>query len=110
MNQIKNRRVFIPNLSSHDFSDAKRYGELVFITKGEQSKYNVNSMCRTWTGALAESEPTDYILLTSLSILCCIGCSVFSTKHGRLNLLLWKGGKYIARELIHSEIEKELIF
>lgn len=97
-------RVFVPNLSNHDFSDAKRYGELIYVTRGKQRKYNINSMCRIWIASLEDSQPEDYIMLTSLSILCCIGCSVFAKKHGRLNLLLWRGGRYVARELILEDL------
>lgn len=101
---VKGHKVFIPNLSNHDFSDAERYGELIYVTKGKQGKYNINSMCRVWLSVLEESKAEDYIVLTSLSILCCIGCAVFAKKHSRLNLLLWRGGKYVARELILTDV------
>lgn len=97
-------KVFIPNLSNHDFSDAERYGKLIYVTKGKQGKYNINSMCRVWISTLEQSRAEDYIVLTSLGILCCVGCAVFAKKHGRLNLLLWRGGKYVARELILTDI------
>lgn len=100
-------KVFIPNLSNHNFIDAKRYGQLVFITKGEQAKYSVNSMARCWAAAMEDSKPTDYILLTSLNILCCIGCGMFAAKHKKLNILLWRRDRYIVREIIFN-VEAEL--
>lgn len=96
-------KVFVPNLSNHNFTDAKRYGELIYVTKGEQAKFGVNSMARCWTAALEQSQPDDYIIITSLNILCSIGCSVFAAKHGCLNLLLWRKDRYIARELVFDK-------
>ncbi len=94
------QKVFIPNKGVHDYSDAERYGQIVFVTKGEQSKNAVGKMARRWADVLKNSSPNDYILVTSLTTLCSIGCSVFALKHkGFLNLLLFREGRYIARTL-----------
>jgi len=95
------QRVFIPNKGHHDYSDAKRFGALHFVTKGIQNKYGIANMARCWEAALEDSCPTDFILQTSLSILTSIGVASFAMKHdGRVNLLLWQGGKYIERTII----------
>ena len=95
------RRVFIPNKGHHDYTDAKRYGELVFVTKGIQNKFSVANMARCWEAALEDSLPTDYILQTSLSILTSVGTAAFAMRHnGRVNLLLWGSGKYVDRTII----------
>jgi len=94
-----NNTVYIVNESGHDYSDALRFGDLAYITRGTLDKYNVNQMYRAAVEALEDSRPNDYILLTSLSTLCSVVCAVFSRKHGRLNLLLYKDGGYIERNL-----------
>ena len=101
------QKVFIPNKGHHDYTDAKRYGELIFVTKGIQNKFSVANMARCWEDALEYSQPTDYILQTSLSILTSIGVASFAVKHnGRVNLLLWGNGRYIVRTIIFNK-EKE---
>lgn len=99
-------KVFIPNLSAHDHSDAARYGELVYVTKGQLAKYATNNMYRVWMAALQESSPNDYILLTGLNTLCSIGCAIFGALHGRVNLLIWRTDRYISREIIFTDLMK----
>lgn len=91
--------VYIVNKSSHDFSDAKRFGQLVYITEGNVNPFNVNKMVRQIKESFATARPHDYILVTSLTVLCCAACAVFAEKFGRLNLLLFKDGKYIERKI-----------
>jgi hypothetical protein len=91
--------IYVPNKGSHDYSDSARYGAVVYITKGEQNRYAIGTMVRNWVKALRESKEDDYILLSSLTNLCCIGCALFVMKHRRLNLLLFRNDKYIERKL-----------
>lgn len=91
------RKVYIINRSAHDHSDAERFGELVFLTDGFVDRFDTNNMYRRMAEMLESSSSKDYILLTSLSTLCSIACSMFVYKHGVLNLLLWKDGAYVER-------------
>lgn len=100
-------KVFIPNKGGHDYSKAERYGELVFVTEGFIDRWAVTHMYRSWIKALETSDPNDWILETSLNTLCSVGASVFSLKHQRLNLLLFKDGDYLARTLLVDELLKE---
>ena len=108
-------KVFVVNKAGHDFSDAERYGDLIYVTEGPQMRFNTTSMYRIWAEALQDnkSKSTDYILITSLNILCAVGAAVFGRKHGRLNLLLYKGGarsrtdprgRYVSREILLDDI------
>jgi hypothetical protein len=97
-------KVYIPNKSGHNYKDAERYGELVFITAGVQNKYSVNHMVRIWQEVIKDSSPEDCIVLTGLNIICAIGCAVFARKHGRINLLIWRNERYIKREEILEDI------
>lgn len=98
--------VFIPNKGSHDYTDAKRFGELTYVTSGYQNKYSLGSMIRCWKHALETSSPDDYILQTSLSILNAVGIALFALKHnGRCNILIWKKDRYIERQLHLNDTE-----
>lgn len=97
-------RVYVVNRSTHDYSAAERYGELVYVTKGFQKRFAVGQHTRRWQEALKDSQPDDFIILSSINIICSIGCSMFAAMHGRLNLLLWNDTGYIKREVHLSEV------
>ena len=90
-------KVYVVNKSSHDFSEAKKFGQLVFCTEGRMNRFGTNDMLRKVKDAMRDSEKEDYILLCSLNVLNSVACSIFARKHGTLNLLLYKEGEYIER-------------
>jgi len=91
--------VYIVNRSAHDFSDAEKYGTIRYLTEGNIYPFNVAKMVRIVEEEFQNARPQDYILLTSLTVLCCITCSIFAKRFGRLNLLLFKDGKYVERKI-----------
>jgi hypothetical protein len=99
--------VFIPNKSGHDFSDSVRYGASIYVTSGEVNRFSVMHMARKWYSALAKSKKEDYLLLTSLTILTVIGSAIFGWLHGRINLLIYRNGKYMARTIIFENLQSE---
>ena len=90
-------RVYIVNKSSHNFSSAERYGELVFMTEGRMNRFGTNDMVRQFKESMVKSHKDDYLLLCSLNVMNSLACAVFARKHGSLNLLLYKDGEYIER-------------
>lgn len=89
--------VFVVNKSSHDFSSAKEYGELVFLSSGPMNRYSTNNMVREFSEIMKNSSPGDYIVPCSLNVMNAIACAIFAHKHGVLNLLLFRRGEYIER-------------
>jgi len=96
----KNKKVFIVNKSAHDFSAAEEYGKIVFLSEGPMNRYATNHMVRTFTDVMKDSNSSDYIVLCSLNVMNSIACTVFARMHGTLNLLLFKDGKYVERNLV----------
>jgi len=90
-------KVFIVNKSSHNFSSAEQYGELIFLSEGPMNRYSTNNMIREFTEAMKDSSPNDYIVPCSLNIMNVIASAIFAHKHGTLNLLLFRRGEYIER-------------
>jgi len=103
-------KVFIVNRGGHDHTDAKRFGRLVFLSEGEVNRYATNVMYRTFAEKLRDSSPTDYILITGLSVMSSLACSIFGRLHGRINLLLYHGsgpgvdGHYVERTVMLDEL------
>lgn len=91
------RKVYIVNKSSHNFSAAEQFGEIVFLSDGPMNRYSTNNMFRTFNALMKDSSPSDYIVPCSLNVMNAIACSIFAHRHGTLNLLLFKQGKYIER-------------
>lgn len=94
--------VYIVNKSSHDYSNAERFGDFVYVT-GEDylNRYNINHMHRLAKLALKDSKPDDLLLLSGLNHLNSVVCSTFATMHGKLNLLLFKAdGTYAKRSIV----------
>ena len=97
-------KVFVVNKSGHDFKDAERFGELVFLSQGKMDRYGITSVYREFVEILDKSDTDDYILLTGLTSMCSIACSIFAFKWGCLNLLLFKNNRYVERRLILGEL------
>lgn len=99
-------KVFIVNKSAHDFTAAEEYGKVIFLSEGPVNRYATNSMIRQFAESMKKSQGTDYIVPCSLNVMNSIACAIFAHKHGRLNLLLFKGGNYIERNHVLDGIEK----
>ena len=92
--------VYIINKGAgHNFEPAKEFGTLIYLSEGWIDRLETGTMHRAFTKLLDSSLETDFIVLTSLSVMCSMACAIFAAKHHRLNLLLYKGrGEYVKRE------------
>ena len=104
-------KVFIINRGGHDHSDAKRFGELVYLSEGAVNRYAITEMYREFVQVLKTSNEEDYILLTGLSVMSSLACAIFARLHGRLNLLLYRAtrtpgeqGSYVERTILIDEL------
>ena len=98
------RKVFIANQGAHDYTDALRYGTLVYVTKGTLGKHALGTMARSWADVIRDSHSEDMIVSSSLTTLCSIGTALFAMKHKRLNLLMFRNGQYILRTLLLEQL------
>lgn len=96
--------VYIPNKGPHDYSQAERFGTLVYCTDGSLDKFDTSEMYRQLKYAMSDSEPEDFILLGSLTSLCCVACSIFAAKHWRINMLIHRSDGYVERSLFLNNI------
>lgn len=97
--QEQTRKVYITNRGGHNYEKAKVFGELVYVTEGTLNRFNTSNLYRAFISAMENSQPTDFLLITSMNVLNAIGAAVFARKHGRLNLLLFRDNEYILREV-----------
>ena len=103
-------KVFVVNQGGHNHNDAERFGELVFMSRGTINRYAASQMYRQFVDHLKDSSEDDFILITGLSVMASIACSIFARIHGRLNLLLFKSsqsseeGRYVKRIIMLDEL------
>ncbi len=91
--------VYIINDSGHDYSDAERFGRLVYCTQGSLDKQDTTGMYRELSVALDDSTPDDYIVLSGLTSMCSIACSMLALRHGSINLLIFNRGVYVVKHV-----------
>ena len=95
--------VYVVSNSAHDFSEAKKFGKLIFLSEGAMNRYHCNNMTRQFDECLKNSTPDDYILLCGLSVMNSIACADFAFRHGRINLLLFRKGRYVERNIVFNK-------
>lgn len=99
-------KVFIINDSGHDYTEAKKFGELVFLTTGTVASYDANKNYRQIVDKLKQAKQEDFILITSLASLNCIVGWIIGHLNLPLNMLLFKDGKYLKRRLTPRMIKE----
>ena len=100
--------VYVPNKAGHDYSDASTYGDLVFLTEGTIERYSTNNMYRIFVDKTKDAVASDFIIISSLSILNAIVSGIFAYRFGQVNYLLFNGDHYVKRTvkfdaLVHKE-------
>lgn len=97
--------VYVINKATHDFSDATRFGDLIFLSEGNVNRFATNKMARLFAPIIDASGPDDYILITGLTIMTSIAVGMFAFKHGRLNLLIHRSDHtYAERRIMLSDL------
>ena len=104
--KLRQPKVYIPNKSFHNFSDAKRFGELVFCTEGTINREDVQTITRLVVTAMEEAEAGDYIMISSLSVINSIMCGIFAGRFGRINFLMFDDEmqRYVSRKIVLQEV------
>ena len=92
--------VYVVNRSAHDFSPAEKFGQIIFLSEGPMNRYSTNNMHRRFTEVMKDSNEHDYIVPCSLNVMNSIASSVFAVMHRRLNLLLFKEGEYLEKNMV----------
>jgi len=104
LSQIKRPKVYVVNKSTHDFSAAEDFGDLVFLSKNNLQKFSTSQAYRIFWPVLSKSTPDDYLLVSGLSMHCLVAAFILTNKHKRLNLLLFteknNKKKYLERVII----------
>jgi hypothetical protein len=93
-------KVYIANdPGTLDFSGAKQFGELVFITKGTVDIFNPDRLMRDIHIKLKDWDAEDYLLLSGSIVISFLTALMLQTKNVRLLIFDSKSRKYVCRTL-----------
>ena len=93
-------QVFVVSKSVHDYSAAKDFGELVYLSEGPFDRFATSAIARIFNEKLARSMPEDYLLISGYTVMNCIASAIFAAMHKRVNLLLYRGKRYAERVIL----------
>lgn len=99
--------VWVPNLGPHDYSPAEQYGKLIYLTEGYINRFDVGGLARKLANGLEDAEPFDYLMMTSLPILCSLSGMILSYKFGNVKFLLYQGGSYSVKEVSFTSLGQD---
>jgi hypothetical protein len=97
-------RVFVTNYAGHDYSQAEKYGELVYITKGYVSFHSLDRVKYRVCEEVNKSTSEDWLLLSGIPVICVMAALYWQWKHTKVKLLVHdkkNDGEY--RELLISD-------
>lgn len=87
------RKVYILVDGGHDYSDATRFGELVFLNIPLTAKWDFSRVYLELKEGLSEAKEDDLFLLSHLTSQCCIATAILTEWFGRVNYLIYRPDK-----------------
>lgn len=94
------RKVYVLNDGGHNYTDAERFGNIVFCTRGTLARWDISQMFRELDIALMDAQAEDYILIGSLASLCSVATAIMAARFGEVHFLIFKDGQYLPRDLM----------
>jgi len=96
-------KVFILNKDERDYSDAERFGEVLFVTKGRiPNPYDITGLHKIIEQMMNMVKEDDYIVISTIPILHMIASSFIAAKYGKVNYLTFGYGKYQEQTVIYK--------
>lgn len=98
-------KVYVTNFTGHEYTDAKRFGELIYITNGYVTFNDLKEIERKVLEFVKQATKDDYLLLSGNSLLCSVATLIWTNYHKQCNILHWNGMKrgYDLHTVINEE-------
>lgn len=94
------KKVYVLNDGGHNYTDAERFGKIVFCTRGVLPRWDISQMYRELETALMDANPDDLVLVSSLATLCSVASAILAARFGEVHFLIFKDGQYVQRDLM----------
>lgn len=98
MEQVK--KVYILADGGHDYSDAERFGELVFLHIPNNAKWDIARLYDELMEGLKGAEADDLLVVSNLTSHCCVATAILVEWFGRVNFLIYRKDKYEEKKLV----------
>lgn len=93
-------KVFITNFQDKNFSPAKKYGEVIFVTKGFMPLDDMEDVRSSLSKYVELSSPQDFVILIGPSVIIAMFTVLWFQKHGFMNVLSWDNKNMAYRHFV----------
>lgn len=93
-------KVYILSDGGHDYHDATRYGELVFLAIPSAAKWDIAQLYDTIKEGMQEASEEDYLIISHLTSVCCVATAILVEWFGQVNFLIYRHDKYEHKKLV----------
>lgn len=103
--------VWLTNMGGHDYSKAKRFGNLVPFTIGNVNPFNFDRIMATVGPKLDLANEDDYLLISGSPIICSVIIAMWLRRFGRVRVLQWSTRKedYVPGLLTANAVERNAL-
>lgn len=100
---MHNRKVYILANGGHDYSDARRFGDLHFLNIPTYAKWDISALYSEMCEKMKDATEDDLIVISHLTSHCCVATSLMVEWFGRVNFLIFRKDKYEEKNLILND-------
>lgn len=94
------RKVYVTNYASHDYTDAERYGEICFVTRGFISFQSLDRVRYQVAQGLKGATADDWLALSGTNIINVLAAILWFQRFGRCKILNFDKTTQKYREII----------
>lgn len=94
------RKVYVLGKGGHDYSDAERYGKLVFLDIPTYARWDIDRLYRELEEGLQDADKDDLFIVSHLASHCCVATALLIEWFGRVNFLIFRKDKYEEHKLV----------
>ena len=99
------KKVYILNDGGHDYTDALRFGEPVYLHVPANTKWDIAQVHDLLKEGMKEATADDYIVISHLSSICCVATALLVEWFGRVNFLIFHKDKYEEKKLFLTHVD-----
>lgn len=97
------RKVYILSNGGHDYTDAARFGELVFLNIPSHLKWDIAALYDELSEKLEDAKVNDLLVVSHLTSHCCVATALLIEWFGRVNFLIYRKDKYEEKKLVVND-------
>src|SRR5574337_1237473 len=97
---MSDRKVYILSNGGHDYTDATRFGELVYLNIPSHLKWDTSALYDELVEKMEDAEPEVLLVISHLTSHCCVATALLVEGFGRVNFLIYRKDKYEEKKLI----------